>query len=658
MEHKKYIQKNNFTFFIKNPMCAYLRKRIIFMSFAAAIWGCDAPAQNQPKNPSNSPYRAHTRTANDSIKPYKGAFRYGSNMGWYPPYTDEKLADLAAGNPTLGVEGVGINALRPALPNHFLERWGYDARLEAFAHYGNLGMTENVAFIGYPAPQFRDNTVYCGKDTSALFANMYEPIWDNGENGTPINDRNHCALYLWKTVNKYRQNVRFWEVWNEPDYAVNTYNNEAPATTPKSWWNVDPAPCEFALHAPIQHYIRLLRISYEVIKKVDPNAYVMVGGIGFPSFLDAILRNTDNPEEGLPTPQYPLGGGAYFDILSYHSYPHIDGSVREWSNFISGFNYFRHSDRAVAGIFKRKKDFQNVLEKYGYNGKRFPQKLWMITESNIPRRRFGEFMGSDEAQRNFLMKALAKAQEENIIQFHVYSLGELEETHQAKAEFDVMGLYEKLTGKNLFSSPVTEGGIAYRTMSRSLAAYRFDAAETKRLQERVGEKSDGIALRHASGNLAYCLWAKTEKDLNETANTMLTLPALGTRQVEVRSWDWSLKPLSRLQDSREVMLLNGTPQIFIALPSELPTAPKTEGCEPIQIKDTLYLLLKSDENTFVSVEMFDINTHQRLKIVENAACTEGGEYLLQVPISRLKKGLHFIEGYFGKRKWTKKIVIK
>jgi hypothetical protein len=234
----------------------------------------------------------------------------------------------------------------------------------------------------------------------------------------------------------------------------------------------------------------------------------------------------------------------------------------------------------------------------------------------------------------------------------------LEETHQAKAEFDVMGLYEKLTGKSLYSSPITEGGIAYRTMSRSLAAYRFDAAETNHLRERLNGKSDGIALRNASGNMAYCLWAKTEKDLNENANSMITLPAFGTRQMEIRSWDWSLKPLSRLQDSRGVMLLNGTPQIFIALPPELPNVPKTEGCETMQIKDTLYLLLKSDENTFVTVEIFDINTHQRLKIVENANCTEGGEYLLQVPISRLKKGLNFIEGNFGKRKWTKKIVIK
>lgn len=73
--------------------------------------------------------------------------------------------------------------------------------------------------------------------------------------------------------------------------------------------------------------IGLLRISYEVIKTVDENAYVCIGGIGNPAFLDAVLRNTDNPIDGTENNDYPLLGGAYFDVLSFHSYPHIDGSM-------------------------------------------------------------------------------------------------------------------------------------------------------------------------------------------------------------------------------------------------------------------------------------------------------------------------------------------
>ena len=97
-----------------------------------------------------------------------------------------------------------------------------------------------------------------------------------------------------------------------------------------------------------------------MIKSVDPDAYVTVAGTGFPSFLDAILRNTDNPEDGSVTAEYPLGGGAYFDVMGFHSYPAIDGSLREWNNDIPGFEYYRHSDAAAEGIVKRQAKFQSV----------------------------------------------------------------------------------------------------------------------------------------------------------------------------------------------------------------------------------------------------------------------------------------------------------
>ena len=56
-------------------------------------------------------------------------------------------------------------------------------------------------------------------------------------------------------------------------------------------------------------------------KKVDPSCFVSSGGLGYPEFLDAILRYTDNPTDGSVTADYPAYGGAYFDWDSYHQYP-------------------------------------------------------------------------------------------------------------------------------------------------------------------------------------------------------------------------------------------------------------------------------------------------------------------------------------------------
>lgn len=490
---------------------------VILFSIALLPFAC-----TQPKSP--------LKTANEYVKPYTGHFRYGSNMGYYSPYTDEQLADIAA--------KAHINSLRPAFFEFFAEFWGYDIRDNAFRHYDSLGMNENVCFIGYPSPQHRDNTVYCGKDTSALFANMYEPIWDKGENGTPVNDKNYYALFVYKTVNRFKKSVKFWEIWNEPDFAT-TYSPEKAPNQEGAWWNTNPDPCEYAIHAPVQHYIRLLRISYEVIKYVDPEAYVCTGGIGFPSFLDVILRQTDNPKDGSVTPQYPLKGGAYFDILSYHSYPHIDNSVRQWSDKIRGFEYFRHSDKAVEGVFKRQDAFKNVLTKHHYDGSKYPKKHFIITECNIPAQAVGEFMGSYEAQSNFLIKAAVKSQVNGLLQFHVYSLGELTTEKELRNEFDLMGLYKKLEGTKPFSSPLSPSGVAYQTTSKILYGYRYDSLETQKLQ--LPLSTDGAAFKNPKNqDIIYCLWAKSHKDLSEEATALYTFPTiLKIKQLSLMRWDYS-----------------------------------------------------------------------------------------------------------------------
>ena len=54
-------------------------------------------------------------TANDEVLPFPTPFDYGANMGYYSPWQDQQLADIARGNEALQVEGVGVNSLRPAL---------------------------------------------------------------------------------------------------------------------------------------------------------------------------------------------------------------------------------------------------------------------------------------------------------------------------------------------------------------------------------------------------------------------------------------------------------------------------------------------------------------------------------------------------------------
>lgn len=614
-----------------------MRNSVLLAILFAIFLGCTKAQQPLP-----------IQTANNFVPAYTGSFGYGSNMGYYSPYTDEQVSDLAA--------RAGVRTMRPAMFAYFVEYWGYDIRVLAFKYYESLGMKDHVMFIGYPSKAQRDNTVYCGKDTSAMFANMYEPIWDNGENGTPVNEKNYYALYVWKVVKTYGKWVKFWEVFNEPDYAT-TYKTMMAPGLPGAWWNTNPDPCEYALHAPVQHYIRMLRISYEVIKKIDSTAYVCTGGIGYPSFLDILCRQTDNPNGGSVTPQYPLKGGAYFDVLSYHSYPHIDGSVREWSNKLNGFAYYRHSDRAVEGIFKLKDNFETVLKKHGYDGEKYPNKPFIITECNIPAKEVDEFMGSYATQRNFLMKALIKSQVNGLLQFHVYSVGELQEFDKTKNEFDLMGLYSKLENTPKEKVKMHESGIAYATTANILRGYRYDSTETKKLSLQA-EADGGVFKNDVTGDLIYCLWAKTTKDRSEEVEAIFSFPtSFNMTHVQKRTWNYSETGDVQILNSKFVKL-TATPAFFHKGQLELKKMPEkaTIYCFPSPADNDLFINYRLDREAISRLQIYNVNKRQYIKLFDSQPVAEGA-HQWRVNTEGYENGLYIVQLSVGRQLFTKKIFI-
>ena len=531
-----------------------LPSKFTLLFLLLAVLKIDSCAQN------SSPLKNKTKTtANDTVPSFKAPFGYGVNMGYFPLWKDKQLADIAIGNAVLQVAGIAANALRVALPEHFVEQYGYDIRISEFQHYKNIGSGHNTVFIGYPSPAHRDSTRYCTDHQNACFANLYENIWDNGENGTPINDNNYFAAYLYRLVKDYGEYVTFWEIWNEPDF---DYTNHAwlPPGKDGSWWDVPPPPCQNALKAPIYHYIRMLRISYEIIKSMAPNDYVAIGGLGYPSFLDAVCRYTDNPDEGKVSKEYPLKGGAYFDCMSFHAYPHIDGSLRQWSNDIRGFVYERHSDKAIDGLRRLHGEFKAVLQKYGY-GNSFPQKVFILTECNIPRKAFRDFIGSEEAQVNFTIKALVLAQQLGICQYDVYNLAESNSPEKANNEFELMGLYQNLNDTPPGEQKPTASGIAFETTASSLKETTYDAEQTKALL--IPEGIRGAAFRHSDHDYTYVLWAKTSTDQSEeTKPKKYAFPKdFDARRIFVKRWDYASTKKVDILNGNEITL-DGSPVFF------------------------------------------------------------------------------------------------
>ena len=512
--------------------------------------------------------------ANTQAPPvYNGIFRIGMNLGTPTAAysSDEALSTLAA--------TVGARTVRPSLPQSFVKQWGYNIRIAAFNHYKNtLGMQDVACMIGMDASaDVRATDTYtCGTQTkqSIMFRDMYLPIWDGGANGTPYNENNPYAAYLYNLVNTYKSYIKFWEVWNEPglDYAGKGWR--LPGDPAGNWWDTNPDPCDYKMQAPLFHYIRLLRISYEIVKYLDPTAYVGPSSCGYPSFLDAILRNTDNPVDGSVTAAYPLKGGAYFDVLCHHAYPHFDGSVKRNSNIPPTYQtYSRHTDMAAEGMDWVINNFETVYNNRGYNGVTYPKKKWIITECNIPRQSFatnlfGEHhnFGSDEVQRNFWPKAWVRAVKSGILQIHPYALTERKTpTATADYEFDRMGMFK--LGASGDPTDKTDGGISLNTTTLQLSGKTYNAARTTAMN--LPSTVNGAAFVDASGNFTYIIWAKTTVDMSEVAAATYSFPAaLNISTLTKRTWDNSLTNASTTINYQNIAL-TGSP-IFLNVASILP----------------------------------------------------------------------------------------
>ena len=518
-------------------------------------------------------------TADTFIRPYTENFQYGTNGGYYGPnWSDEDIAGIA--------QKAGVHTLRPTLPESFVENFGYNIRETTFSTYVNkLGMKEITCFIGDPAPWHADFTTYPGcTQPSKLFGHLYDPIWN--ADGT-VNPSNLYAIYVYKLLQIYGNQVRFWEVVNEPDFT-----NGADAS---AWLTRAPTPAEqLNTQAPFYNYVRMLRITYEVVKKYHPESYVSTGGIGNPEYADALLRYTDEPNAGAVTAAYPRTGGAYFDVLSFHAYPNY--ALHYWDNSIGGFRYTRTSDYAAERVIQYKKEMAAVLTKYGYDGTKHPAKLFVLTESNVSRRTSGDRFGTDEQQRNFNIKNLVLLQKNGVTQFYTYAIGEgvdapaPGQSVSGDDELGLMGLYQNLLKATPATAKLTMSGQAFLSTSKLLYGYAYDPARTAELA--LPSTIEGAAFRRGNGAMftkgcayVYVLWAKASVDNVEQATATYSFPNVvvssctssGMIPLNRYEWDYSQTNTSTSTQVTGSVALTTVPSFFVPAGDVAPVACSATG---------------------------------------------------------------------------------
>jgi len=105
--------------------------------------------------------------------------------------------------------------------------------------------------------------------------------------------------YVYNMVSHFKDRVRYWEIWNEPNIGF--------------------------LKAPPERYSELLKSAYIAAKKADPNCKIV--GCSTSGIDVAFIKRI-----------YQCGGKNYFDILSIHPYRNLTGFE---PNFIRDINELR-----------------------------------------------------------------------------------------------------------------------------------------------------------------------------------------------------------------------------------------------------------------------------------------------------------------------------
>lgn len=331
--------------------------------------------------------------------------------------------------------------------------------------------------------------------------NLYEPAVIDGE----VNPNNYWAQYVFKTVDTYKEYVDTWEIWNEPDWVAD-YNFTL------GWDKQAPTGTQLVrFGGSIHDYVRMLRVSSEAAKLADPGAKIALGGIGYPSFLDAILRYTDEPQSGQVTADFPATGEAYFDVLNYHYYPlWTPGS----------------SDAGVDGFLALRDQFAAKMAAAGAAARPFS-----VTEVGAPRTAYNGQPGGVEYARNFYVKVMTRAQAEGYLRADWFILSDGEPGDA----FGEMGVYEDVKGLAKKEDAVrTPTGVAARTHGLLVADALFDAGATAGLG--LSAAAHGYVFRLPDDRQVLVLWAVAD-GTDETAQLHVDLET--SRSFDLHEWDFS-----------------------------------------------------------------------------------------------------------------------
>jgi|GEM_PF-7048704 len=114
----------------------------------------------------------------------------------------------------------------------------------------------------------------------------YNSAWSGNLSPATEEEVRNYGDYVYNMVSRYKDYVKYWEVWNEPNIS--------------EFWSPEPN---------VENYTKVLKEAYRRAKEADPTCKVIgcvTAGTAL-EFIEKVLQ---------------LGGGRYMDIISVHPYQH------------------------------------------------------------------------------------------------------------------------------------------------------------------------------------------------------------------------------------------------------------------------------------------------------------------------------------------------
>ena len=127
-----------------------------------------------------------------------------------------------------------------------------------------------------------------------------EPSWASGQvypnanniSMTPPDDYEDFAAFCSALASRYKGRIAAYQIWNEPNLA-------------REWGGRAPDP---------DGYTRLLKVGYQAIKRVDPQAIIISAGMAPTTRFDQVAM----PDTEYLKRMYAAGAQPYFDALGAH----------------------------------------------------------------------------------------------------------------------------------------------------------------------------------------------------------------------------------------------------------------------------------------------------------------------------------------------------